>query len=78
MTERIETVGDLRRLLQNDADDTPLEVAPTPDISGWTHQLLACVHRDENGVVLALAEDTTNEDERDLTFTDETGPVRPV
>ena len=78
MNARIGTVGDLRHLLRNASDDTPLEVAAAPDVSGWTQKLLMIKHEDDDGVILALSEESVAE--RDLSFfAENTGdPVRPV
>ena len=74
------TVGDLRALLKDLSDDTPLGVAAAPDVSGWVSGVLGINGHDQNGrFVLALAEETFDADESDLTWTDTAGnPVRPV
>jgi len=75
----VTTVGDLRQLLANVSDDTPLEVAATPDANGWTTWILSCVHRDDERVVLALSAEAATPDERTLVFRDADGnTVRPV
>lgn len=80
MNRRIQTVGDLRKLLDGHPDDKPLAVMATPDINGFISPLLAITGTspDVPCLLLALAEETIG-DEIDPTFTDEGGTeVRPV
>ena len=78
MAKSIKTVGDLRSLLEGFDDDTAIEVAAAPDIVGWTQNILGCLHREEDVVVLGLAEEGYAY-ERKLVFRDnEENVVRPV
>ena len=77
MQLKIETVGELRWLLRNADDDTPLTVAACPDVHGSTNNFLDIKHEDEDGIVLALAEECN--EERTLVFKDDKNvAVRPV
>ena len=73
--DHVLTVGDLRRLLEGVSDDTPLEIAATPDVNGWTQHVLACMCLQGHKVVLALAEETVTPDEQRLSFYDGQGNV---
>lgn len=67
----IQTVGELRRLLSELDDATPLAVMPTPDINGYANYLepVLGTAKGERGVFLALAEETINPDEIEVEFT---------
>lgn len=79
MADKAYTVGDLRRLLKDESDDTPLAVAAAPDVTGWVQYVLMIKHTDDNSVILALSEDAASDEERTLLFFDEEGhPTRPV
>jgi|TARA_R110000751_G_scaffold305210_1_gene421437 hypothetical protein len=58
---------DLIALIAHISDDTDIHVAPTPNVSSWTNDIVPTVFADENGnAVLVLKEETTADVERSL------------
>lgn len=74
MATRITNVGELRALLADKPDNTPLVVAPVADVDTSCSNILNMCGWIEGSdtIVLALAEETTDED-GNLVF-----PIRPV
>lgn len=70
---KVTTVGELKHLLAQFPDDTPLEVAATPTMGGWTQHLLDAVSNDDGKLTLALSLDTADVEERKFNWINNDG-----
>ena len=67
--KHIRTVGELRELLKDKSDDTPLLVAPTPSVSEWVYEIRSYLARTDDGAtVLLLPREAAYDDEVSLKF----------